>query len=740
MKSIRSAVALALSVLLCFGLSACGKEQNVGSAKPYDEITASDYATDGEAVAENESFALLWDGDNACIKLAEKKTGKLWSSTPLNRDGEYLQDESSLYSPISIEFLRRSAYRTIELTGKSGAVENGRVFAEKIENGIKLTFMFDEISVAVPVSFVLSEDGLTASVNTAEIVENPNNDDRIFKISLLPYFCSAENSSENYLIVPSGSGALMYTDERSGGLAREFEAEIYGEDPVQEINEQTETETPVRLEVFGAVDNGSALSAIVTDSPEKCGIKAVAGDEQHGFSYIYPTFQVRGYNGTVLDYGGSTGKKLVNYYTEDMIADCVLSVKYSPCTDERDGYMSVAENYRNYLANKYSLEKQTSGSVLSLKLYGAMQIKKHFLGFPYSSDRALTEFGDVEAILKELSVTPDIQLVGFGKGGIDNVTLGGGFAFSGSVGSKKDLTSLLEYCEKNSVAAYFDYELVYFKKSGNGFSASKDNCHTANGYPAESYKYSASTNAKDTDLGAWSILSRLSLGKATEKLLKAADKYDLSGISLSSLSNTAFSDFADKSYENRALIAEQVTELMAEISDSERSVAVSDANSYAAALAAKIFDAPVSSGDYAALDADIPLYEIVFKGYVPLSSASVNTAVDGKARLLSCIETGISVQYSLINDYSSDLAFYGHDNLQLMLYKNNKEKINEMLEYCGDYLSAVSGLSVTDYTLIDSDLRKTVFEDGTVVYVNYGSSERVADGITVPASDYKVVQ
>ena len=57
------------------------------------------------------------------------------------------------------------------------------------------------------------------------------------------------------------------------------------------------------------------------------------------------------------------------------------------------------------------------------------------------------------------------------------------------------------------------------------------------------------------------------------------------------------------------------------------------------------------------------------------------------------------------------------------------------------YISLLDGdvLYVSDYIIINNELRKTVFEDGTVVYVNYSSSDYNFDNILIPAMDYKVV-
>lgn len=741
MKQLKFIIALTLSISIIFSCCACSKKQSEDTTDPYGEISAKISTVESGTITENEKYALIWDAQNYCIKVNQKSSGKVWSTTPINDDGSYVDDPNSIYSPIDIEYIKRSGYRTIQITGKAGAVEKGKVSAEKIENGLKLTFMFDELSIAIPVNFVLDSGGLDVSVDLKDVVENPNNDSRIFKISLLPYFSGTKNSDENYLFVPSGSGALMYTDERGDGIAREYSAKIYGEDPVQEKNESYTNDNAIRLSVFGAKNFNSSICGIVNNSAEKCTLSAKAGDVS-GYSNVYPTFQVRGYNGTILDYGGSTGKKLVNYYSDEKISSGILGVSYKFSSAEKNGYTFLADAYREHLKDKYALNKQSENDLLSLKIYGGLKTKEHIFGLPYYTVKALTTFEETLAIAKDLknySESFDMQLVGFGESGLNYGELAGGFKYSKAIGNKKDLSALQSYCSENNIDLHYDYDLLFFKKSGNGFSVSSDNSHTANGYPAEIYRYSPSTGDKIEEEGMASILSRLKLDEAFNKMITSANELGFKAVSLSSVSNTAYSDFSDEKYQNCSLIGEEVVEYLAKVKKNGLKIAVSDANDYAAAVADKIYDVPASSDLSDAFDCEIPFYQIVYKGYTAYSLSSVNTAVNAQKQILKSIETGSPLQFSIINEYSTEYAFYNHDNLQLMLYENSKELIKETLSECGDYLNKVKDLSIKEHTIINENVRKTVFEDGTTVYVNYGSSEYKTEDVTVETMSYKVV-
>ena len=526
MNTFKKVVTVTLSIILLSLVCGCGDTVEYKDAKNPITVKIANEATVVESgiVADNEKFSLIWDNENVCIQLLNKITGEKWSSTPCNLDGTYVEDKESRFSPINIEYILYSGYKTVEAIGKKDVVNNGCISSKKIENGIEITFVFSEHKIAIPVSFELNEKGLNASVKLESIVEDLR-DRKVFNITLLPYFCSVSNLKENYLFIPSGSGSLMYADERDNGFPRVFENKVYGEDPTQEIPEKHTSQSNICLPVYGAKKEGATLSAIITSGAEKSSIYAQSGNVAIGHSYVCNSFQIRGYNGAILEYGGVTGKKLVGQYTREMDDKSIISVQYSPSVSKDDqGYNFIANDYRKYIVNKYGLNKTKNESISSFKILGGIQVKKHIFGIPYSKVEALTSFEETKDIISELSKYTksfDVQLVGFGESGIDIGKLGGGFSYSNELGNKDSVAKLQKYCIENAINLYYDYDLIRFNKSGNGFSPSSDNSITANEYPAKIYEYSPVTGAMNKDGSVSAILNRSKLQAAVDKAIKS---------------------------------------------------------------------------------------------------------------------------------------------------------------------------------------------------------------------------
>lgn len=740
MKILNKCFSVFLCLILMSSLISCKKFESNDNYLNFKDISNNVETVDSGTITENDKFALVWVNETKSIRLIEKKTNKVWSTTPI-KDGEEVEDTQQIYSPINLSYILCSGYRTITLTGKLGALVEGRVSAKLINNGIRLMFLFDKVSIGIPLEFVLTNEGLSVSVKYDDIAEDKNTDFRAFEIELLPFFMSVENSAENYLFYPSGSGALMYTDERDSGKGREYEAKIYGNDIAVEMEELVIKENQVNLPVFGAVSN-STMCAIVEEGSEKAYIYAKAGDAVTGYSNISVKFRVRGHNPSVLDYGGSTGKKTVNNYSDNIISGATAKICYYPLSNEKTGYISIADKYREYLTSKYELKSTNETNALSLKFYGALEVKDFIFGLPYMRTEAVTTFEDVQNILNILgkySSSLDINLMGFGKEGTSVGEIAGGFSYSKKVGNKKTLNSLIKLCDSNGYDTYYNFDTVNFSESSKGFSKTKNVVETTNGYPIQVFTYSPATNTKNISNKPTYILSRNQLSKVVDKAIKASKSFDIKGISLSPLSYMAYSDYGNQKYPVCSFIQEDIKNIISNMKQNGFLVAGTNSNDYYSCLSNKIYDAPSESGMSDSFDLDIPFYQIVFKGYVDMSLPSVNIAVNQQKQILKSMETGCALQFSLINNYNTEYAFDTNENLQLMKWDNNKQLIEKTLEENLSSLNTIKGLKIKDYIIINEKVRKTIFEDGTIIYINYGSTDYSNGDVSVASMNYKVV-
>ena len=146
---------------------------------------------------------------------------------------------------------------------------------------------------------------------------------------------------------------------------------------------------------------------------------------------------------------------------------------------------------------------------------------------------------------------------------------------------------------------------------------------------------------------------------------------------------------------------------------------LSASNAYATKVADYVLDVPMKSSQYDFVDEDVPFYQIVFKGTIPLASQPVTMSGDADKTILKAIETGMGLTFALSYDYSNEIVdsqevrFYGSN------YSNAKELIKKSVEENSDYYNAVKGAKILNHYSLTEEVKVTEFDNGVEVYVNY---------------------
>ena len=85
------------------------------------------------------------------------------------------------------------------------------------------------ISFLIPLEYRLSEDGVEVSIPMKGVEENGGG--TIFRIQMLRYLGSAGTDEDGYMLVPNGSGSLIYFNNGKTTAAN-YSEYIYGIDPL----------------------------------------------------------------------------------------------------------------------------------------------------------------------------------------------------------------------------------------------------------------------------------------------------------------------------------------------------------------------------------------------------------------------------------------------------------------------------------------------------------------------------
>ena len=368
-------------------------------------------------------------------------------------------------------------------------------------------------------------------------------------------------------------------------------------------------------------------------------------------------------------------------------------------------------------------------------------IDKSFLGVPYKDLVAATTIEKAQEILTELKDKTgskiSAKLLGFGSTGIEYGSYAGGITLHKNIGSKKQLSALADYSKNNNIDLYYDFDLVRLKNASQGFSTTFDVAYSSLLKITTVYKYNAASRSYEEETG-YKLLKRELLDKGANKVLKKIKGWNLSGVSLESLSQIAYSDCSTETteYMTKGNMAKDVNDIFAEFKKTYK-IASEDANAYAAAASNIIYSTPSASAQERIFRYDVPFYQMVFKGYVPMTTESINLASNPKKELLLAVEAGSGLNYTLISNYYNEFIDYHGYYFFGSQYSDISEGIIATANELKDYYAAINGAEIVSHTVLASGLRETVYSNGVKAYVNYTDNSIVTDsGKTVESFGY----
>ena len=256
------------------------------------------------------------------------------------------------------------------------------------------------ISFLIPLEYRLSEDGVEVSIPMKGVEENGGG--TIFRIQMLRYLGSAGTDEDGYMLVPNGSGSLIYFNNGKTTAAN-YSEYIYGIDPLAAEYVVMENTGNAKLSMFGIFREKSGIFATVEDGASLCYLSAGVSGKINDYNYVYPTFTLRGND--KLSMFGTTGNEADLPIVEKNFYDSDLCVKYTLLTEENSSYAGAANYYRERLISEGVLtaKKEENHIRFYYDVLGGVDMYKHFLGTKYNGLYAMTTFDEAEEISNDLS-------------------------------------------------------------------------------------------------------------------------------------------------------------------------------------------------------------------------------------------------------------------------------------------------------------------------------------------------
>ena len=695
---------------------------------------------------ENANLALYIDSNTGDFAVMNMKTGSVWYSTPLDWESDTKaqgETRDELTSKMTVRYLTNNFSSLTILSNEASLI------TERQGDDWIMTYYFKSTSTnfTIPVKLSLEEDYVRVELMIDKIKEL--GESRVLYVKLYQMFGAAGLNDTGYGLLTDGTGSLMEFNRgvlNSYEFGAEDEGHFYDNNPTEVADQAyfTNWNEALRLPVYGMVKNGEAYLNVIESGAAVSEVRGYISNYKNSYNTMYTCVNVRDTqnrrNATGISGTGS-------YYSDDLPENYISRLYFLDGDDA--SYVGMAEKYREYLIEEDGMDKvnESISNALCVTLYGSVKKSKHFLGIPYTGNDELTSYSEAEELVGRLQTDEVskayINYLGWASGGLET-TMKTKFSANSVLGGKKDLQSLIDTV--NGIENYnlsFDVDLQAFYGGNSDVKKFKNTAYGLDSSPVTIYKerISAAGSLDKTSI-AYQLIHPRYMPEYAEEFINNALKWNVKNFSFGSIGSTLYCAYNLQNVSTRdesAAYMAQVYQKAKEAAGADGIVNTNGGNGYAAPYVDNILEAPVYGSHNNIAEQEVPFYQIVFRGYVNLASEPFNLNSEQDDLILRLAETGMSLYYLLMDadstsfqdtEFTSSYACAVDDHYDEMIAKYNRLK---------PVYDAVGSSTITDHQIFSEDVRITTFSNGAQVYVNYGVSEVVVNGVTIAANDFTVV-
>lgn len=635
-----------------------------------------------------------------------------------------------------IGFTPQDRVPDLERFGFPEIMPNHRVFRVTIEyyldgQDFVVRVPLDEVSYPI--------DAIDPSDQEAPPVTLP-----VYSITVLPYFGAANQEQEGYIVVPDGSGALIYLNNGKSANPSVV-VNVYGRDGSISQTEKMRYLVNSNLPVFGMKQGDYGFIAIMEQGEATARVRADVAGRAHSYNVVYPEFVIRPKDSAYLQTTDEFTKEVVIAVPQSRPVEGDLQVRYSFLFGDEATYVGMAHHYQKYL-QQAGMEPVTAAENIPfyLELIGSVQVKRPILGVPQTVVEPLTSYEQVREIVDELT-----------KAGVDNIHVRyGGWLNGGidhdfptrvkwekAVGGKRGLLELVDYLEGEGVKFFPDVSFLTVSKNSvfDGFLTPRDAALFLDRSVAKVYEFDRATYQAKTDRFRY-VLSPKRLDKVVDGFLQDYSEIGLSTLSLGDLASELHSDFRYKPEQliDRQQAKQIVVNQLEKMADYE--LMLNGGFAYGLPFAEHVVNVPGFSNKYPLTDETIPFYQIVTRGFVNHAGEPVNYSQDIIQNRLNTIETGGFPYYVWSYIPSSHVKHTDYDFLYSLYYKDWLEDAVQFYHEVNQVLKPVQGQRIVDHKQVQKGVYKTVYENGIYTLVNYNNTAVVYEGVFIGSQSYAIVE
>jgi hypothetical protein len=563
----------------------------------------------------------------------------------------------------------------------------------------------------------------------------------LVKLAILPYFGAGGTNDEGYLLVPDGSGALIYFNNgRQNQLS--YNNDVYGWDEAL-IRKAVINDNKAPFPAFGVQRNGNAMLCIIEEGASYASIRADVSGRNSSFNNVYPRFEI--VHSALMNISGRSDRD-VYQYERGLPEGEGLTLRYILC--DEDGYVGMAKEYRAWLINKFpSLAgKQESGVPIAIEIPGAVNKTQHRLGIPFDLPLKLTSYNEATGMVTDFAKfgwkNVQIKLNGWFNRSVDH-RIPTNINLIDDLGNKKDFKNLLDSAKRNGYKVYPEVDFFYMKdkKPFDGFSLYRDVSRYVSHDRIQRYPYSFVWFGERNRWGKLSYIARPEIAMSMiDNFVQKANSLGLENIAFRNMGSTLAGNYDEKRHVSREASMKMRQEKFKELNRSGTGIMLLAGHAYAAPYADFIVDMPLDDQGFGITDVSVPFYPIVLHGLVPYTGRAINLAEDYSKNLLKTIESGAGLYFSFITEETAILQETKFRQFYANEYGKWVNDADALYRRFSADLGHLYSQAVTSHEILSPRVTITGYEDGTRVIVNASDFPVYFNGRHINADSYIVLR
>lgn len=677
------------------------------------------------------------DEFTANITITDTVTNAVWTSNPIEpQEDDYTprQELNNLKSQLIVSYYDEKNKNAV-IGSYLSSVKRGTFEIKEIENGFRVNYSFSRKNEGfeIPVEYTVSDNVFRAAIILKDIKEKSKM--KISEISLLPFFMRGIKEENGFIFVPDGCGAVI--DFKSVKMAEKpYKQRIYGHDYATSLYHKEGNEAYATMPVFGISRGENSMLAIVDGNESAAHVCAECVGISTSYARVYASFIYRDFD-TVKVWGSDWQNK--TYITASEHPEkSNFSVSYHFLTE--NGYIGMANEYREYLIEKNNLEKLNKDNFKTgaLYFYGCVRQKNSFLGVPNNKTISATNFKNLYNILEELHKIENLSLSVYLKN-FDKDTYSNNYPSStkwvGKTGGESEYKKIYKrFSDKDDFYQIKDFiykktSVLWLEQFKFAQMVSKD-CLPKNKYSVVSYE------AEPT--GAYGLNIDY-IKKYTERFIKRNKNKNNIGIAVENMGDQLYADFNTEKNVSRQSMSNFYRKTLEKFSINKIKISVKGGNIYLLGITDTVYDIPDYSSDFSVTTKSIPFYQIVLHGYINMVSSNLNLSQLPKESYLNCIESGMIPCFGITHADATHLRRTNYKDLFNTCWTNESKDIKDRFERSSKIINKIYNSKIIDHS-VKNGVAVTVYENRIKTVVNYNKEAVEFAGHKINPQDFVLIE